>query len=106
MTDGDKLREKTNFYIPSSDVQQNTDQSNLSLETADSLLSNSNSVHYGMIQSVTLPQLHIPDSTELTNSTFRTRANSAPSILYQQVALELRNISDCYCAEYDIKQVS
>jgi hypothetical protein len=96
-----------NFYIPSSnETEQVRTNSDANLSTFQSSADIGASEGVGLPFSATAPQL---DSLEIMDipvaGSFRSRAHSAPSILYQQVALQLRNISDDFNAEYTQAQV-
>jgi hypothetical protein len=94
------------FYIPSSEAAQSVTNSDASLGAAQSGSGDVASDSTGIPLSATAPQLESLEIRDMSNpGTFRSRAHSAPSILYQQVALQLRSISDDFNAEYTQAQV-
>jgi hypothetical protein len=94
------------FYIPSNEAALSTTNSDASLSATQSVDSDVAMVNVGIPNSATSPQLDSLEVKDLPNAvSFRSRAHSAPSILFQQVALQLRNISDDFNAEYTQVQV-
>lgn len=130
MAQGNEPPDKSQFYIPSADVdkvaaKKNNNTSASPTDRGDQKKTlptvqmrrdqhhHHDESRHGMSPSQTVPlNLNLGaerrqqsragrflPATSMTPS-FRSRTHSAPSILYQQVGLQLRNISDDYNEEY------